>query len=151
MTVSTPAQEVIERRHASYEVLPYCVIVEERPQGATPTVRRIQAGFDIDVYGMKNGDGPGISPDYEVGHAALQSIAATILSHATDGLSVEVIPFTSTVFIDTRQQFEQKVMLRIRITHCRGLDQPAGSAEERALEEAVRELQQLGVRPRGRT
>jgi hypothetical protein len=42
-------------------------------------------------------------------------------------------------------------MLRIRITHGRGLDQPAGAPEERALKEIQEQLHVLGVKPgRGR-
>ena len=36
-------------------------------------------------------------------------------------------------------------MLRIRITHQRGLEQPAGKAEQHALEEVEKELRRLGV------
>ena len=149
--MSTQIRKVIERHHAFYEVMPYDVVVEQRPPGATATARRIQAGFDVNVYGSKSGNGSGPSPDYSLALAALQSVAAMIQPQTTDSSSVEVIPFASTLLIDTRRQFQEEAMLRIRITHSRGLDQPVGAPEQRALELVRLQLRDLGVQPTGRT
>ena len=47
--MSQNIHELIEQTYARYEVLPY-YIVQEEPHGTT---KRIQAGFDIEVYGIK--------------------------------------------------------------------------------------------------
>jgi hypothetical protein len=59
---------------------------------------------------------------------------------------VEVISFPSTVVLDTKRQFQEEGMLRIRITH-NGL-QPAAEAEERVLKEIKDRLHGLGLRQR---
>lgn len=79
-------------------------------------------------------------------YAALQKLVATISLH-TDQSAVEVIPFGSTVIIDTRRQFQQLGMVRTRITH-RDIDQPAGEPEERLLKEIKKRLHDLGLRQR---
>ena len=47
--MSQNIHELIEQTYARYEVLPY-YLVQEEPHG---TAKRIQAGFDIQVYGVK--------------------------------------------------------------------------------------------------
>jgi hypothetical protein len=51
--ISGNIREFIERHLVSYEVSPHYVVLKDRPAGAAPTSRRIQAGFDSDVYGIK--------------------------------------------------------------------------------------------------
>src|SRR5258707_13499575 len=43
--------EVLEQHHARYEVRPYYVILDRRPAGAPPIEQKVQAGFDVDLYG----------------------------------------------------------------------------------------------------
>ena len=138
--------QVIQQRHAFYGVSPYYVVREERPNGAPATTRRIQAGFDIDVYGIKASLEPKPSSDYVLAYRALQEMVETVLLHTSDHSSIEVIPFFSTVILDTRRHLQPEDMLRIRITHTRGLDQPAGASEERALKEIEEQLNVLGVK-----
>lgn len=131
--MSEKIHEVIEQHRAFYEVVPYY------------TAQRIQAGFDVDVYGVKTGREHEPGRDYRLVYAALTGLVETMLAHAGESCSVEVIPFSSTVVIDTKRQFQEEGLLRVRITH-KGLDQPAGEAEERALKEIKERLQQLGLR-----
>jgi hypothetical protein len=144
--MSENVREVIQQRRAFYGVSPYYVVREERPNGAPAATRRIQAGFDIDVYGIKASLEPEPSPDYVLAYAALQKMVETVLLHTSDHCSIEVIPFPSTVILDTRRHLQPEDMLRIRITHTRGLDQPAGASEERALKEIQEQLNVLGVK-----
>ena len=144
--MSENIREVIQQRHTFYGVSPYYVVREERPNGALATTRRIQAGFDIDVYGIKASLEPEPSPDYVLAYRALQRMVETVLLHTSDHSSIEVIPFPSTVILDTRRHLQPEDMLRIRITHTRGLDQPAGVSEESALKEIQEQLQALGVK-----
>ena len=138
-------RELIKRREAFYEVLPYHVVVEERLPGHAVTTRRIQAGFDIDVYGNIAFSELGPSPDRELGYAALQGIASAIADQSSDSCSIEVVLFDSTLVLDSRRKFQPEGMLRIRITHSRGLDQPSGVTEESALKAILRQLDELGV------
>jgi hypothetical protein len=145
--MSENVRAVIERHHGFYEVIPYYILLEERPHGAKATTRRIQAGYDIDVYGIKTSLEPEAASDYALIYTALKEVVETILPHTSDACLIEVIPFGSTVILDTRRHLQPEGMLRIRITHGRGLDQPAGAPEERALKEVEEQLRVLGVRP----
>jgi hypothetical protein len=75
----------------------------------------------------------------------LQKIAEELSRHATGSSFLEVIEFPSTVFFDSRRHGKAEGLLRIRISHCRGLDQPAGMPEQSALEELEKELKNLGL------
>lgn len=146
LQLSESIHEVLKQHHAFYEVRTYYTVSQERAQGPTASSRRIPSGFDIDVCGIKTSPEHKPGPDYLLIYAALQKLVETILP-CTDQSSVEVIPFGSTVIIDTRRQFQQLGMVRIRITH-KQLDQPAGEPEERLLKEIKDRLHDLGLRQR---
>jgi hypothetical protein len=76
-------------------------------------------------------------------------LAGAIRPNTSDGCSIEVISLASTVILDPKLHFEQEATLRIRIAHSRGLDQPAGPAEERTLQELQEQLRTLGVKAGG--
>jgi len=146
--VSENIHELIEQHHAFYQVLPYYIMVqimvqEERTHATT---KRIQAGFDIDVYGIKPSHEQHPGRDYVLGYVALEKLVETILPQTGESCSVEVIRFPSTVVFDPKRQFQEEGMLRIRITH-KGL-QPAGKPEERALQEIKERLHDLGLSQR---
>lgn len=142
------ARRVIEDHQVFYEVAPYYVLFEEQPAGGHPTSRGIQAGFDVDVFGIVQGPAPEASPKYELVYQALSRSVEAIRSDTSDGCTIEVIPQESTVIFDFRSYFQEEATLRIRIAHSRGLDQPAGPAEERALQKLQEELKSLGVKAR---
>lgn len=55
MTNSTSA--LLGRTSIRHEVSPYYILLDERPLGAPPIERRVQRGFDVDLYGSPiNGD-----------------------------------------------------------------------------------------------
>jgi hypothetical protein len=58
---------------------------------------------------------------------------------------IELIPDDATLVLDVQMHLEPEALVRIRITHSRGLDQPAGASEERALDGVLRSLKSLGV------
>ena len=147
--ISGKIREFIERYRASYEVLPHYVVLENRPPGANPTSRRIQAGFDIDVYGIKTSPESAPPPEYELAFEMLRRAAETVLAITDDSCSMEVISYASTVILDPRMHFQALGMLRITIAHSRGLDQPAGAAEQHALKEMEERLKSFGVRAGG--
>ncbi len=141
-------RSLVKEHHAFYEVSPYYVVLEEKHRGLPPTSRRVQAGVDVDVYGERIEDnGPWTPPPdkYGLGYVELRTLTEKISAHATDSCSLEVIPSPSTVVVDFRSHGNIEAMLRIRISHGRGLDQPAGLAEQSALEELEAELKSMGV------
>ena len=147
--MSANLQQLVTKYRVFYEVLPYHVVIEEGHGSPTATRHMIQAGFDVDVHGLSNKDELELPPsgDYALGYAWLKKIVDIVAQHASE-CSIEVIPFPSTVFSEARENFRSEAVIRIRISHCRGIDQPAGPAEQHALEEVEKHLQSLGVRRR---
>lgn len=145
--MSDNLRSLIQEHHAFYEVSPYYIVLEKRRGGLPATTRTVQAGFDIDVYGERINDGPWTAPPekYGLGYAELQRLAEDVSRHATDCCSLEVIPSPSTVVVDIRSHGSIEAMLRIRISHQRGLDEPAGLPERRVLEEVEKELKRMGL------
>ncbi|MFB3902042.1 MAG: hypothetical protein ACE15E_01190 [Acidobacteriota bacterium] len=141
--MSQTVREVTQKHRAFYEVVPYYIVVEERPHGTTTGKHRILAGFDVDLYGMKTQYSHETEGHYFMVHVALKKMTEKVLLHSTDSCAIEVIPSGAAVFLDARSGLQ--ATLRIRITHGRGLDQPAGAPEERALKEVQEELRDLGI------
>lgn len=141
--MSENIHKLVEQHHVFYEVLPYYIVCGDRTHGAT---KRIQAGFDIDVYGIKPSHEQHPGRDYVLGYLELEKLVETILPETGDACSVEVISFPSTLVMDTKKQFQEEGMLRIRIAHKRL--EPAGEPEQRALQEIKERLHDLGLRQR---
>ncbi len=139
-------RSLVKEHHAFYEVLPYYLLFEER-HGSSPAVtRRVQAGFDVEIYGANIKDElvvPGPDPHYALGYAQLQKIVKNVSYDPS--CSLEVIPFPSTAILDSRNHAQVEGMLRIRISHWRGLDKPSGLPEQHALEEIENQLHGLGI------
>ena len=140
--------EVLKRHQVRYEVRPYYVVLDQRPAGASPLERRVHAGYDVDLYGtletsqlpLYGSDEGRRSVDY------LVSVAREIESKVGQRCTVEIIPCSDLIILDTQHHFRPEAMFRIRISHDRGIDQPAGPAEEQALA-AIREtLRELEIR-----
>jgi hypothetical protein len=131
-----------------YEVSPYYVLLEERHGSCPGMSRRVHAGFDVEIYGANVRNelavrGP--DPVYGLGCAELQKVSDKVSSHTSGSCLLEFIPAPSIVVIDTRSQAKVEATFRIRISHCRGLDQPAGPKEQHVLEEIENELHGLGI------
>ena len=145
--MSDNIRSVVKERHACFEVLPYFVLLEERHGSLPATTRRVQAGFDVDIYGARTEDNKLLKPEsheYSVSYTALQKIAENVSQLTSDSCSLEAIPFPSTVVLDVHDH-KVEGMLRIRISHFRGLEQPASLPEQRALDEIEKQLNSLGV------
>jgi hypothetical protein len=145
--MSNNVESLVKEHHVFYEVLPYDVLLEERHGSVPPTTRRVQAGFDIDVYGVRTEDDKLAIPsphEYALGYAELRKVAQNVSLALSGCCLIEVITFPSTAFLDSRDYARVEGMLRIRISR-RGLDQPAGPEEERALKEVEKQLKNLGI------
>lgn len=145
--MSDNLRSLIKEHHTFYEVLPYYVLLEERHGSPSAVTRKVQAGFDVEIYGVNIRDElvmPGPDPHYALGYAQLQKIVEAV-SHGVDhSCSLETIPFPSTFVLDSRNRTVE-AMIRIRISHWRGLDQPAALPEQHALEEIENQLHGLGI------
>lgn len=69
-----------------------------------------------------------------------------VVEQAARDSRVEVIPDEGTLVFNVKSHLEPEALVRIRITHSRGLDQPAGASEEKALAGVLDGLESLGVR-----
>lgn len=148
MPTSDDIAALAREHHAFYEVSPYYVLVEERHGSPAARSRKVQAGFDVDVYGVNIRDAlefPGPDPDYVLSNARLHEIAEEISHHASGSCFVEVISFPEKIVFDSRQKDIVEAMFKIRISHRRGLDQPAGEPEEHILDELARRLRSVGI------
>ena len=75
---------------------------------------------------------PGSDRNYALGCAELRKIAKEVSHHTGGSCVLEVIPFPSRIVLDNRNRDTVEGMIRIRISHGRGLDRPAGPSEEHA-------------------
>jgi hypothetical protein len=140
--------EVLKQHHVHYEVRPYYVVLDQRPAGTAPIVKKVQAGFDVNLYGALENEQMPLYHSEEARAVVncLEMVAQEIQSKAGQHCTIEVIPYADSLVLDTHEHFRPQAMLQIRISHARGLDQPAGPSEEQALE-AIREtLHKMGVR-----
>lgn len=138
-------QSWIRDRHASYEVSPYYLVIDEGGGGG-PT--KVQAGFDVDVYGVSPDDDrlvPAPAREYEFGYAVLQRLVAEVAREAAHSCSLEVMAFPGRMVLDSHGYGKAKAMLRITISHLGPLDQPAGPPERLALEQLKTRLDALGI------
>ena len=143
-------REINERHRAFYEVRPYYVVFDERPEGQSPNVRRVNAGFEFDVFGAKEPNEPQPSPDYEQAQAGMRELLDSLSADfGREGCSIELIPHDTEVFLDTRRHFEREGGFTIRVTHTRGLGEPSGPVEDRARAAVEDALHKAGIRPAG--
>lgn len=140
-------RELVREHHAFYEVLPYYILWEEKHGSPAARTRTIQAGFDVDLYGARPNKElvpPRADPDYPLGYAGVEETVEEISHHTSGSCSLEVIPFPSRIVLGGPGRALPEGMLRIRISHSRGLGQPAGLPEEQALKELEKQLHDLG-------
>jgi hypothetical protein len=138
----------VKDHHAFYEVAPYYVLLHERKLDVT-VMRKVHAGFDVDVYGVGPED-PGLAmprrDEYALAYAVLRTLVADVSREYDDVCSLEIIAYPASVVLESRGYGKVKARLRIRVSHW-GLDQPAGMPEQQALEKLKTRLEALGVAP----
>jgi hypothetical protein len=142
-------QGILGRHRPWYEIHPYSVMSARRVPSGPPVDRKIQAGFDVDVYGTLDKMKLPIF-ESEEGRKVVdyfRTVAQEIQSKIEkQGTTIEVITSEDSLVLDTRQHFQPEAMLRIRISHTRGLDQPGGPSEEQALNLIRKILHELEVK-----
>jgi len=140
--------ELLGRYHVHYEVCIYFVLSEQCHAGAASTTQRVQAGFDVNLYGT-----PATAElplfHTQAAHTALnffESAAREIQLKAGNQCRVEIIPCTDSVILDPQRHFRAEGMLQIRISHDRSLQEPEGPSEKLALASVQKLLDQLAIR-----
>jgi hypothetical protein len=142
--MSGNVREIIESHKCFFEVLPYQIVFEDRPPGGAISARRVHAGFDLDIYGLKMSHEPDPPAEYWLVYTKLKEMINAVGLDNKHACAIDVIPFGSTIVLDTRDHLQPLAMLRIRITH-RGMHEPAGAAEQEALKTVEAQLSKLGI------
>jgi len=143
------ARELLQRHAARYEVSSYYVVLDVRTFGVPPSQRRVHAGFDVDLYGTGLAHSSMVSTENSELRTTLDDFCAAcreVIAHLAENCTIEIIPFEGTLVLNAKSHFDPEALVRIRIAHLRGLDQPAGASEEKALADVVAILESLGVR-----
>ena len=143
------ARELFIRHQARYEVSQYFVIADDRTYGRPPIQRRIPAGFDLDLYAAGPNHGSVLSfQDGELRKTLdeLSAACAEAIAHVRENSRFEIFPFEGSLILDVKRHFEPEALVRIRITHFRGVDQPAGASEDDARAHLEERLRSLGVK-----
>jgi len=137
--------EIVESHRCFFEVSHYYIVHQDRPLGRPISARRVHAGFDIDIYGIKMSREPDPPAEYWLVYTKLKEIVDLVRHENKHACSIDVIPFGSTIVLDTRDHLQPLAMLRIRITSFRGIKEPAGAAEQEALRAVEAQLSNLGI------
>ena len=139
-------QGVFQRHRVRYEVRPYYVFFEQRPPGAPSVGQRIHAGFDVDLFGtLDKMEVPRLlREEGDIVFGYFEAVAREVQSQVGQGCTVEIIGYPDSLVLDSH--FQPQAMVRIRISHSRGLDQSEGPAEEQALNAIRDKLHALGLR-----
>ena len=143
------ARDLFTRHSARYEVSPYIVVLDDRPEDAPPSQRRTVAGFDVDVYASRTDHASAVSfQDGEL-RKTLDDICAACretIAEAGEGSTIEIITFDSSLVLNVQSHLEPEALVRIRISHPGGLEQHAGADEEKARADIEQRLHALGVK-----
>ena len=143
------AREFFIRHQARYEVSQYFVIADDRTYGRPPIQRRIPAGFDLDLYAAGPNHGSMLSfQDGELRKTLdeLSAACAEAIAHVSENSRVDILLFEGTLILDVKRHFEPEALVRIRISHFRGVDQPAGASEDEVRTHLEERLRSLGVK-----
>ena len=143
--LSEDVRQIIESHHCYSEVSPYYIVTQDRPVGGPVSVRRVQAGFDLDIYGVIMSSQPDPPAEYWLVYNKLKDVVDAVRREKGESCSIEVIPFGSTIVLDTKDHLRPMAMLRIRVTHNGDIHQPAGAAELQAIEALEAQLSTWGL------
>jgi hypothetical protein len=138
-------RETIESHHCFCKVSPYYVVSEDCPEEGEVSVRGVHAGFDLDIYGVKMSRQPDPPAEFWLVYTKLKEVVDVVRLENNHACSIAVIPFGSTIVLDTRNYLQPMAMLRIRITHNRAAHEPAGAVEQEALQAVEAQLSKLGI------
>ena len=144
----TEIHALLERHGVKYEVRPYDEVLILNPVGAPAIDKKVQAGFDVNLYGTLETEHLPLYSS-EGAHKVVryfEELAQDIGSNVGQRCTVQVIAEEDSLILDSQHNLRPEAMLTIRIAHCRGMGQPEGPAEEQALAEVTARLKELGIR-----
>jgi hypothetical protein len=143
------ARDLFTRHRARYEVSQYIVLLDDRPVGAAATIRRMVAGFDVDVYASRTDHASAVSFQNGDLQKTLDDICAACretIAETGESSTIEIIPFNSSLVLNVQHDFAPEALVRIRIAHSGGLGQRAGAGEEKARADIEKRLHAAGVK-----
>jgi len=143
--LSEDVRQVIESHHCYSEISPYYIVTEERRIGGPVSVRTVQAGFDLDICGVKMSSQPDPPAEYWLVYNKLKDVVDAVRRENDQSCSIEVIPFGSTIVLDTGNHLQPMATLRIRVTYNGDVHEPAVAAEQQALKALEAQLSTLGI------
>ena len=135
---------VLGRTLIRHQVSPYYIFLDEHPAGSQPIQRRVQRGFDVDLYGSPlDGD---LHRDDDLLRSTLEdltAVAGQIVPPVANNSEIEVVPVEGTLIMNPSKGLKAEALLRIRISHSGALDQPAGAHEEELVHATIDKLEAL--------
>jgi len=143
--MSGNVRQVIEAHHCYFEVSPHYIVSEQRTVGGPVSVRRVHAGFDVDIYGVKMSREPDPPSEYWFVYTKLKDVVDAVRHESDQSCSIEVIPYGATIVLDTKSHPQPMTLLRIRVRPKGNIDEPAGTAGQQALKALEAELSRLGI------
>ena len=138
-------REIIESHYCFCKVSPYYIGSEDRTEESAVSGRRVHAGFDLDIYGVKMSRQPDPPAEFWLVYTKLKEVVDVVRHENNHPCSITLIPFGSTIVLDTQNYLQPMAMLRIRITHDRAAHEPACAAEQEALKAVEAQLSDLGI------
>ncbi len=148
-TRNSDIPHALERRHARYEIQPYFVMLDLRPETGPATEQRVQAGFEVTLYGeLLPGEHLPLGDSQEARTivAYFEDAVREIQSRVGQQCAVELVRYPDSLVLDPQHDFGAQAMLQIRISHTRGLGEPKGPAEDQALQALREKLRELHVK-----
>jgi len=143
--MSGDIRQILESHHCYLEISPHYIVTEDRPPGGAVSVRRVQAGFDLDICGVKMSREPDPPAEYWLVYNRLKEVADSVRQENKPTCSVEVIPFGSTIVLDAKNHLQPMALLRIRVRHCGDIHERAGAAVQQAARAVEAQLGALGL------
>jgi hypothetical protein len=146
--MSGDVRQIFEAHHCYFETSPYYVDIKGNLAGDVLNVRRVQTGFDLDIYGVKIGRQPDPPAEYWLVYNRLKEVADGVRHEYNQTCSLEVVPFGSALVLDTGHHLQPRLLLRIRVIQSAGIDAHADAAAQQALNTLEAQLGALGVKAR---
>jgi hypothetical protein len=116
--MSDSIRQLLEEYHGYYEVRPYYVVIKLKPGSGAPSW--VQAGFDVDVYGVSNKSELELPPpEYGIAYADLKKVADTIRRAGPSFCSYH---FSASTGADLNSAVSQRQWLALFCRHIRPKD-----------------------------
>src|SRR5690349_17628253 len=102
INMTTPIQNLTKARRVFYEVSPYYVVDEERPVGRPVSMKRIQAGFDVNLYALGAETPLRLDVDNARFHSTLkelEQLASEVVPEHSESTNITIAPFEDSLVL----------------------------------------------------